>query len=104
MSAFEFVIEKEPYNFIVEHIIRRASDARILLPTLPDQLKDIIHTRKNVVHEHDRIEKFSFSVSQLVKRDQCCVSHLGEILDTMIECAPRPLTRANDDAHPDGPQ
>ena len=96
-------MEKATYEFFMEHVVCRTGDSSIVLPTLPDQFKQIIHARQDIVHEHDRIEHFILRVSQFMQRDERGVSHFGQILDTMIESASRPRRRANHHAQPDRP-
>lgn len=86
------------------HVICRASDSRIVPPALPDQLQKVIHAGQDVVHEDDAVEIFSLRVPEFMQGHECCIPHLGEVLDSMIERASCPHGRPNGDAHTNAPR
>ena len=69
----------------MEHVVRRACDTSIVSPTLPDQLQEVVHTGKNIVHEDDTVKVLVLGVSELVQWHERSISHLCEVLDTMVE-------------------
>ena len=80
------------------HIIRRTRNPRIIPPTLPNKLQEVVHARQDIVHEYNRVEILVLRVPQLMQRHERRVPHLRQILNPMIErppCAHRRL-----DLHP----
>lgn len=83
----------------MEHIIRRTSNPRIIPPTLPNQLQQIIHTRQNIIHKHNRIKILILCVPQLVQGHKRSVSDFSEIFYPMIERASCSRRSPNHNAH-----
>lgn len=73
------------HDIIVVHVIRRTGDTRILSPTLPNQLEQVVHARQDIIHENDRVKDFSVIVTKLVEGQHGGVSNFGEVFDTMVE-------------------
>ena len=85
------------------HVVGRAGDTSVVQSTLPNQLQQVVHTRQDIVHEHDRVEVLSVGISQFVQGYKGRVSYFRQILDTMVEVAPRSHRRADLDPQPDRP-
>ena len=83
----------------MEHIVSSTRQTRVMSPTLPDELQHVVYTRQHVVHEHNCIEKLSLQIPKLMQRDEGSVPHLGEVLNTVIECAPGTVRGTNDHSH-----
>jgi len=86
-------LRRKTHNIVVKHVITSTRNPRVLPPTLPDQLQQIIHARQDIVHEHDRIKHDLLVLPQLMQRHQRCVPNLCQVLNPMIERSPRPHTR-----------
>jgi hypothetical protein len=81
------------------HIISSTSNPRIITPTLPNKLQNIINTRKHIVHKHDGIEKLVMRVPQFVQRHKSSIAHFSKVLNPMIEIPARAFGRSDRHAH-----
>lgn len=84
------------------HVIGSASDTSVLPSALPDEFKQIVHARQNVVHEDDRIKHLVLVVSQLVEGDHGGISDLCQVFDSVVECSSGPHRRPDNDTETDG--
>lgn len=84
------------------HVIRCTSDTRILSPTLPDQLEQVVDTGQDIVHENDRVKDFAVIVTEFVEGQHGGVSDFGEVFDTVVEQTTGTHRCADDDSETDG--
>jgi len=66
VSGDPVVVEYRRSDLFVEHVISGTSQTRVLPPTLPDELEEVIHAGKDIVHEDDRVEDLPIVVSKFV--------------------------------------
>lgn len=84
------------------HVIRRTGDTRILSPTLPNQLEQVVDTGQDIVHEDDRVKDFSVIVTKFVEGQHGGVSDFGKVFDTVVEQASGTHRCSDDDPQADG--
>lgn len=84
------------------HVIRCTSDARILSPTLPDQLEQVVDTGQDIVHEDDRVKDLAVIVTEFVEGQHGGVSDFGEVFDTVVEQTTGTHRCSDDDPETDG--
>lgn len=86
------------------HVIRCASDTRILSSTLPDQLEQVVDTGQDIVHEDDRVKDFAVIVTEFVEGQHGGVSDFGKVFDTVVEQTTGTHGCSDDDPETDGPR
>lgn len=84
------------------HVVSGTRNTSIVLPALPDKLEEVIHARKDVIHEDDSVKEFAVRVPKFVKWHECLVPDLSEVLDTVVKLSPRARRRAYGDSKPNG--
>lgn len=86
----------------MEHVICGARNSSVIQTALVNELEDVIHAGKDVVHEDYGIEILILGASQLMEGDKCSIANFCEILDTVVECSTCALRCADSDAKSDG--
>jgi hypothetical protein len=80
------------------HVIRRACYTRIIPPTLPDELKQVVYAWEDIVHEYDSIEILVMGVAQFMEGVERLVANLCEVLYTVVEGTSCTCRRSDSDA------
>ena len=91
------------YELFVVHVVRCTGDARVIPPTLPDELQEVVHTWQDVVHEDDRVKVLVLRVAQLMQWHERSVPHLRQVLYSVVERTASTHRGPNGHPHADTP-